>query len=324
MSSTDEDDDGIDDDVFLQLVEYRKRFYENLANDSLRLLSIQLLVLPVSISVISLLIEVISKADSSGSVSPVEQVIRNVDYTLFRPGAIVGISSIILSVLIYYVSRKRASNAPNLILEKYHPEAIENGNGISSAISGIQNPSSNILYDRYGEYIDSKNYEQVAKSSFNESDDAFWRASFMLGLVGTLGSAGLIFLSFIKSVYEPATSVTIFLMRNAILLIEYSFIPVILVLFLEKMFHKGGTTLFLLTHATIDVFSVLMVKIKKLAIRAPIGSLLFVIYFFILVSGSVVLRGESRRLTGSIMAGGIFVGIVGVILLIKAASTADD
>lgn len=316
MESKDSESETIDEQVLSQLVEYRTRFYENLANDALSLLSIQLLVLPVSISIISLLIEVAAVGSSSSeSVSPVARVIENVDYSLFRPGATIGIATIILSVLVYHMSRKLASEQANLLLEHHYPDEV------TTELNEEEAPRLVVyLYKAYEDlrrdhkkYFDTCTYEDTVKTPFDEFWMSFGRASFTAALIGTPISAALLLLSLVKSIYEPATYVALFLTRNALVLVEYIAIPVIAILLLEQVV---GTLPSILVAVLDKYLRPVLRSIKQVVVANPLPISIVSFSFLLMSSSTFVLRGESGLLLPISIVIGLITTIFGIVVLI--------
>lgn len=316
MSGGHDEEDEFDDGLFYQLVEYRTRFYENLANDALTLLSIQLFILPITISIFSLLIQVISEGDNSAS-SSVTKIVKNVDYTLFRPGAIVGMFAIFLTVLIYHFSRREASKQPNLLLQRYFPGAFNN-----RKLEGKfrwRNYAENVgdsLDIKLKEHFEPDSYHKQVKKPFSDSDEALWRASFTVALSATLGSTALLLISFIKSVYLPVTDATLFFIRNAMVLLSYFAIPAFSILAIEWLIGRAGPTTTFITNVVGKLAHIQARKFKKFTLHQPVLVFLFLLYFLLVGSSSFFLTESSGIMKSVFITIGLLSGITGSVLFL--------
>lgn len=100
------------------IINIRIKIYNSLSNDALTILSIQLFVFPLLISAVSLINELVkaNKDSTSGGIS--EQLISQISGIAIFDGLIFLITEIILTTLVYYDSRRRATKQPEYMAEQ--------------------------------------------------------------------------------------------------------------------------------------------------------------------------------------------------------------
>jgi hypothetical protein len=115
--SNENKNENIQNDVVISLVDYRTRLYNNFASDALSILSIQLLILPISLSIISLFPQFTDKEPATLFTNHKLYIfgITGTQYVTFA--AFFAIVAVLTSVETYYIARKKATNQPNLLLE---------------------------------------------------------------------------------------------------------------------------------------------------------------------------------------------------------------
>jgi len=114
-------DNQLTDEDFRDLLEYRVRFYENLANDALSVLNIQLFVLPVGLSIISIIISIFADSGTQNVVHRISEEYASQAGQLFDALSF-AVAAVLLSIISYYISRRQAGKLPELALERGLPE----------------------------------------------------------------------------------------------------------------------------------------------------------------------------------------------------------
>lgn len=118
-----ESNNQLSDEDFRDLLEYRVRFYESLANDALSVLNIQLFVLPVGLSIVSIIISIFADSGAQNVVQRISKEYSSQVGQLFDALSF-AVAAILLSIISYYISRRQAGKLPELALERGLPEQL--------------------------------------------------------------------------------------------------------------------------------------------------------------------------------------------------------
>ena len=307
-------------EAFHQIIDHRTRIYENLANDALKLLSIQLLIIPMSLSFVSLLIEVAGRSSSSKETgSVVKEVIRNIDYSLFQYGIISGFVSILLATIVYHVSRKRAMETPNLLFQHYSPEVLStepvraDSSGRTRNIVERVESANDFLVEEYGKYLDTRSYGEVVRTSFDaiDSQRTLLRTFTTISLIGILLSALLIFLSLFKSIYKPVIQIVSLLGVLAILIFFYSPYKAQILLFIERSIGIANKLSAILLSVIENGIRFLFRTLKRKAERNPRATVLLAISVSFLTSGVLFIPNNKLAYSGFLVMA-LFFGVSGI------------
>ncbi|GGM26928.1 hypothetical protein [Haloarcula argentinensis] len=111
----------LSNDDFQELLEYRVRSYENLARDSLTVLSIQLFILPIGLSIVSIIISIFVGSGTENIPQQIAEKYSSQAGKLFD-ALTYALGAIALSTISYYISRRQAELLPELALERSLPD----------------------------------------------------------------------------------------------------------------------------------------------------------------------------------------------------------
>lgn len=320
---SDKDFEDLSKDAFHQIVDYRTRIYENLARDALQLLSIQLLIIPISLSIVSLLIEVVSRSDAATETdSVITWVIQNIDYSLFQFGIVFGIVAISLSSVVYHFARKKAMESPNMLFNRHYPEALSKDpafeEGYISKVAKEVKTANERIVERHGDYLDTRSYQEKIRTRFDgpESDRTSLRLLTSLSLIGTLSSALLILLSLIKPLYPPILQLATLLAVIAFIIFVNLPYPMFILLTIERIFGIAKKSLGIL-NSIVDKSTKLIARQLSDAVSGhPKATFLLLIYFSMSTSG-IYLGPKEGSFHQWFIAIGLLFGTLGILIGLK-------
>ncbi|MFC7204704.1 hypothetical protein ACFQJC_14385 [Haloferax namakaokahaiae] len=256
----------VDRDLITQIVQHRSDIYDRLASDSLSILSIQLFVIPLTISLISLVSRVVSNMEGEASES-ITTLATALD-TQNTGFAVIGmLFSISLTSITYYLARRKASN------QFIYLSQWENRNKGSD--------SSTWVFERYRRIFDN---HVETRTDYSDITDQFkqgskpgevLRAALGTSLFVTLASLAVIFNQVTSAISNEITSILVVLGFSTFLILIYSQTLVSLVLIAEEI--VGVNSRFVQT-----VFSYLVFSEDSLVMNNPFRNLSILSLFLFL------------------------------------------
>lgn len=224
------------EELFHQLIEHRTRIYENLARDALALLRIQLLILPITVSLISFLFQFLNSG-SSGASSVIESLVDGANLALLQVGISLGLTAIILSVLLYHFSRKWASSQSKYLVQWHQDDLLEP----KTLTEQLRNKSEafDLVFGWVYESAVQPHSDGITDLRMditeNPGDPNSWftliRAALTVDLFTTLSSALLIILSLVEVIVAPVLAISggFLIAAAGLLLYLFSFSTVLIV-----------------------------------------------------------------------------------------------
>lgn len=212
--------DDLKPEVASDLVEYYVRIYENLADDALSILSIQLFVIPISISLTSLFLVSGGNKDKEPSKMLIE-LYNSGDSNLMIWGIIFASFSVCTSALSYYLARRTASKRPNLLInyrnlqQRYLEESEvslveyidEQAKNNSSTPYRVYNSIIKPTRETYQQAINEYENPTVEETLVSEFDTVFsleqqLRNTLFLSLITSLMSVSFFFIGILESSFS--------------------------------------------------------------------------------------------------------------------------
>lgn len=216
------------EEISLELVALRQQLYNSIADDALSLLNIQLLSLPITLSLISLLLTLF--LGNTGEEQQIgDQISNSADIQLIMTGLLILSGSILWSVFVYHYSKRYAHQAPNQFIDTLQEENSRDRNYYDSEhpmavlfeyTNQKLRPAQNIAEKGKLE-VDSQRggyqrFDEVA------SKERFLRHSSVFAIVSTVIGILLVVIGLTKSVIPYADYLGI-----QILLYVVIFLPII-------------------------------------------------------------------------------------------------
>lgn len=223
-------------ELFHLLIEHRTRIYENIARDALTLLSIQLFVLPVAVSLISFLFRVFERDQQTEPLDTISQLINNTG--LFIYGVVAGFAAVLLTVLVYHLARRGASKQSTYLVQWHQPDLLESGTVTdqfrenSEKFDRLFERVHQSTIERYSESIPD-NRPAISELPASPSSGLTWlRSTMTVCILSTLASATLILISILESVFPAVGAVFLIVVGVAFIVLSYALplIPVLSVL----------------------------------------------------------------------------------------------
>jgi len=214
-------------ELFHLLIEHRTRIYENLARDALTLLSIQLFILPITVSLISFLFQVLDGRNGGEALQVLSDLTKNADTLLLQVGLGLGIAAILLTVIAYHAARGRASRQAKYLIQWHQPELLE-----SQTVTGNLREKSE-YFDQFSESIQQTFVEKhsdkmpdfgseiTQRPGSQKSGHTFLRSTITLAVLTTLASASLIVISLVQVIVTPVLAIFLTLLLVAIYSLIY-------------------------------------------------------------------------------------------------------
>lgn len=255
-----------EEDELLMLLNHRIRIFENLADDALSLLSIQLLVAPISISTISFITKIGAKlGETSTSLS---KILESVDIGLVTIGISFATVSVSLTILSYYIARRKASRYPNNLIDIFDSggsssmETIENVDSMIERIfsedtlkyriyNDLLSPAGGTYLEaqrKYGELGKTPSDKIVGEFDSQYSIERLLRTTLFFSLILSLGAFTLMLIGILESVIPSASRIAKLLLLLSLVFLLY-FIPIAIVVgYLEQVFVILNKSFNFLTH----------------------------------------------------------------------------
>ena len=314
------------DAVFLELANHRIRVYENIASDALTILSIQLFIVPVSLSVISLSVNIALTENSKiNSASELFSSLTEQDALFILFAAIFAIVAVCLTTASYYIARKRAAAFPNYIIERYVDRSDDVNEGELNALQlkayqvkkQVSEKYELIVSDVKEDYEPDEWASQTFGAPLSVSDSL--RSTLVISLSLTIVSLGIVLVKILKQVYPPIEPLSLYILIVSIFVLNYYLGSLTVIQTLEHMVGPAInliiSVVLLLIKTTFDT----AMKFIKYGIRSPKPTVLLLIYFCGLGIPRIIGGFQtSSMIYGFSIPFFISFGLFGLLLLISA------
>ncbi|CQR51237.1 MULTISPECIES: hypothetical protein [Haloferax] len=248
-----------EDSLFHEIINYRKNIYDNLASDSLSILSIQLFIIPLTISLISLVSRVAANNENKET-SIIVDMARDLNNPMTVLAIFGMVMSISLSSITYYNARRKSNAQLRYLSERYYSQDTE------TALEQVYQWYNSV----FGDHVEKpSSYEDVIES-FKKGDNPgeFIRATLATSLFLTLSSLAIIFDLVVSTVFNQVTSILIIIGILTVIGLTYVRHIAALILYSEQIANK-------LNRFLISVLSKLVFSEDSLALKNPLRNLTF-------------------------------------------------